>query len=326
MRPGDTSESAVSQGGVCEADLFETGVPPNRDGVGPSCVTTPPGPWLTVFEFLVQRFPGVTRDAWLARLARGDVIDTLGCAVPSQRPFEPHRKLFYYRSLPPETPIPFQEVVLYRDNYIVVVDKPHFLPVIPSGRYLQETLLVRLKRSLGVDTLAPVHRIDRDTAGLVLFTLQPATRGAYHALFREHRVCKRYEAIAASRPDLVLPLTRRTRLVQSATSFMQMNECEGTPNAETRIELLESRDGLARYRLQPLTGQKHQLRVHLAALGIPILNDRIYPHLTAESAGDAVDTERQYREPLQLLAQSLAFIDPFTGALREFESQRRLYL
>ena len=216
--------------------------------------------------------------------------------------------------------------MLYRDQYIVVVDKPHFLPVIPSGRYLQETLLVRLKRSLGIDTLAPVHRIDRDTAGLVLFTLQPATRGAYHALFREHRVCKRYEAIAAMHPDLILPLTRRSRLVQSAASFMQMIECEGAPNAETRIDLLESRDGLARYRLQPLTGQKHQLRVHLAALGIPILNDRIYPHLTPEATGDAVTMEHRYREPLQLLAQSLAFIDPFTGLSREFQSEQRLHL
>ena len=316
----------MRQGDAFEAGAAEAGVPPNRNGVGPSCVTTPPGPWLTVTEFLVQRFPGVTRDAWLARLARGDVIDVLGCAVSSQCPFAPHRKLFYYRSLPPETPIPFKEVVLYRDNYIVVVDKPHFLPVIPSGRYLQETLLVRLKRSLGIDTLAPVHRIDRDTAGLVLFTLQPSTRGAYHALFREHRVYKRYEAIAAMRPDLIFPLTRRTRLVPSDTSFMQMIESEGTPNAQTRIELLESKDGLARYGLQPLTGQKHQLRVHLAALGIPILNDRIYPHLTAESSSDVVDTELQYREPLQLLAQSLSFTDPFSGALREFESERRLHL
>jgi len=305
--------------------LANTSVPPSRNGVGPSCVTTPLGPWPTVTEFLVQRFPGVTRDAWLARLAHGDVIDAQGGAVSSQCPFEAHRKLFYYRSLPDETPIPFKEVVLFRDDYIVVVDKPHFLPVIPSGRYLQETLLVRLKRSLGIDTLAPVHRIDRDTAGLVLFTLQPATRGAYHALFREHRVCKRYEAIAAWRPDLILPLTRRSRLVQSADSFMQMTECEGIPNAETRIELLDSRDGRARYSLQPLTGQKHQLRVHLAALGVPIVNDRIYPHLTADPTGDVGATERQYDEPLQLLAQSLAFTDPFTGAHRVFESAQRLH-
>ena len=309
-----------------ERSATDAGVPPNRNGVGPSCVTTPPGPWRTVAEFLVQRFPGVTPDAWHARLTGGDVIDALGSAVSLQCLFEPHRKLFYYRSLPPETPIPFKEVVLYRDQYIVVVDKPHFLPVVPSGRYLQETLLVRLKRSLGIDTLAPVHRIDRDTAGLVLFTLQPATRGAYHALFREHQVCKRYEAIAAMHPDLSLPLTRRSRLVQSAASFMQMIECEGAPNAETRIDLLESRDGLARYRLQPLTGQKHQLRVHLAALGIPILNDRIYPHLTAESFGDVVAIEHQYREPLQLLAQSLAFTDPITGVSREFQSEQRLHL
>lgn len=321
MRQADFSDAECLQATVAEA-----GTPPSRDGVGPSRVTTPPGPWLTVTEFLVHRFPGVARDAWIARLERGDVIDARGHAVSAQCPFEPHRKLFYYRSLSAETLIPFKETVLFRDDFIVVVDKPHFLPVIPSGRYLQETLLVRLKRSLGIDTLAPVHRIDRDTAGLVLFTLQPATRGAYHALFREHRVRKRYEAIAAWRPDLTLPLTRRTRLVQSSASFMQMHECEGVPNAETRIELLESRNGLARYELQPLTGQKHQLRVHLAALGIPILNDRLYPHLKAESTEDRADTGHQFCEPLQLLAQSLVFTDPFTGMHRHFESQRLLHL
>ena len=162
------------------------------------------------------------------------MTDALGAPVAAEAPFTPHSKLFYYRRLPPEPRIPFDEAVLFQDDLIVVADKPHFLPVTPSGRYLQETLLVRLKRKLGIDTLAPVHRIDRETAGLVLFTVQPATRGRYQALFRERTAEKRYEAIAPLLEGL--PLIHASRL-EEGDSFMTMREVPGEPNAETHIEL-----------------------------------------------------------------------------------------
>ena len=212
--------------------------------------------------------------------------------------------------------------MLYRDAFLVVADKPHFLPVTPAGGYLQETLLVRLKRSLGIDTLAPMHRIDRDTAGIVLFTIQPSTRDRYQGLFRERAVHKQYEAIAPWRPELTFPFEYSSRLGESP-AFMQMQEIEGTPNSATRIALLEVRGAFARYSLQPTTGQKHQLRVHMASLGMPIVNDRIYPELQpAPSSGQV----RDYNNPLQLLARSLAFTDPVTGEERFFESRRRLHI
>jgi tRNA pseudouridine32 synthase/23S rRNA pseudouridine746 synthase len=164
----------------------------------------------------------------------------------------------------------------------------------------------------------PLHRIDRDTAGLVLFSVQPATRDQYAALFRQRVVVKRYEAIAPLRADLLLPMRHRSRLEQSE-SFMQMREVAGTPNTETGIELLEVKESLARYRLSPVTGKKHQLRAHMAALGIPILNDRLYPLLVPAS-----DNEPDYSKPLQLLAKSLAFVDPLSGQQRQFESRQQL--
>lgn len=295
---------------------------PARNGVGASCVVLPPGPWASVAEFLAVRFPSIHLMQWLARMADGDVFDATGKALPPDSPYRPHEKIFYYRSLPAEPRIPFEEHILFQDDLIVAVDKPHFLPVTPSGVYLQETLLVRLKRTLGIDTLVPMHRIDRDTAGVVLFIVQPQTRDRYHALFKEKKIHKRYEAVAPWRADLQFPLRYCSRLKESAL-FMQMEEVTGLPNAETVIDLIATHGALATYLLTPISGQKHQLRAHMAALGMPILNDRIYPVLLpAPPPGTAPD----YSMPLQLVARTIRFLDPITAAVRHFDSKRRLVL
>ncbi len=290
--------------------------PALRDGVGPSSVVLPLGPWPTVLDFLVERFPGVARAQWLQRMASGAVSCDRGHTLAPDAPFMAGLRVYYFRALPPEPKIPFDEVLLHQDAHLLVVDKPHFLPVMPSGKYLQETVLVRLKNKLGLNDLVPIHRIDRDTAGLVLFSVNPATRDAYHALFREHRVAKTYQAIAPWNPALPWPLRRESRIVESA-HFMQQCEVNGPPNALTHITPLETLGGLARYQLEPITGQRHQLRVHMAALGLPLRGDGIYPVLTPEGSAD-------YAKPLQLLAKSIAFADPVSGVALRFESQRAL--
>jgi tRNA pseudouridine32 synthase/23S rRNA pseudouridine746 synthase len=244
------------------------------------------------------------------------VVDEFGELVTPERPYPSHMRIYYYRDVDEEVGIPFEEAVLYQDEHLVVADKPHFLPVTPSGHYLQETLLVRLKNRLGIDTLIPIHRIDRETAGLVLFSINPSERNAYSALFRDHAVTKHYEAIAPWREDLLLPVTRKSRIVEDEPFFRQ-REVAGTPNSETRIEVIEKNGTQARYALSPVTGKKHQLRVHMNALGLPILNDRMYPPVA-----DTPDDD--YRLPLQLLAKSIAFTDPITGQARNFQSQLTL--
>ena len=271
-----------------------------------------------MLDFFSERFPAIAREVWQQRMAQGLVVDEHGAAVTAQRPYQGHLRVFYYRAVPAEAPIPFEETVLYQDAHLVVADKPHFLPVVPSGHYLQETLLLRLKRNLGRPDLVPIHRIDRDTAGLVLFSVQPQDRAAYSALFSQRRVNKCYEAIAPWRADLALPLTRESRIVE-AGHFMLQHETSGEPNAITHIELIAQRGELAHYRLRPVTGKRHQLRVHMAALGVPIVGDGLYPTLTPEGQID-------HAQPLQLLAKSIEFIDPVTGEPRHFESQRKLKL
>lgn len=287
-------------------------------GVSPSCVSLPGGDWPTFTDFLVQRFPDISRDVWLARMAASAVMDEFGEAVTPQRAYRGHMRLYYYRALPPETRIPFDEELLFQDQHLVVVDKPHFLPVTPSGSYLQETLLVRLKNRLGLDGLSPIHRIDRETAGIVLFSVEPQERAAYQDLFRQRTVDKVYEAIAPWQAGMHFPQVRSSRIVEGQPFFRQA-EVDGAPNSETVIELLETRGPLARYRLRPVTGKKHQLRVHMFALGLPIVNDRVYPPLDPTPDDD-------YRYPLQLLAQAISFDDPFTGERRQFSSKRTLEL
>ena len=291
---------------------------PTLNGVGPSCVGLPPGHWPTITDFLVERFPAIGRNVWLQRMADHLVVDEFGGPVTPERPYPKHMRIYYYRDVPVEQRIPFDEEILFQDAHLVVADKPHFLPVTPSGHYLQETLLVRLKKRLGIDTLIPIHRIDRETAGLVLFSVNPAERNAYQALFRDHAVTKHYEAIAPRNDDLQLPITRKSRIVEDQPFFRQ-REVAGQPNSETYIDVMEVNDGLARYSLSPVTGKKHQLRVHMNALGLPILNDRMYPPV-AETPDD------NYSLPLQLLAKSIGFVDPMTGKSRQFESQLTLTL
>lgn len=292
---------------------------PTRLGVSPSCVGLPAGDWPTFTDFLVQRFPAIARETWLERMAAGLVVDEFGTPVTAERPYRGHMRLYYYRALPAEARIPFEAEILFRDEHLVVADKPHFLPVTPSGHYLQETLLVRLKNQLGLDSLIPIHRIDRETAGLVVFCIKPSERDAYQALFRRQEVHKHYQAIAPRRDGLTFPLRRSSRIMEDALFFRQ-SEVPGPANSETLMDLLEIKGRMARYALSPVTGKKHQLRVHMNALAIPILNDRLYP--VACAAGSADD----YSQPLQLLAHSLAFEDPVTKETRRFQTRLSLAL
>lgn len=272
----------------------------------------PPGPWLTVLDGLCARFPAITRECWQGRFARGRVLDAQGQPLSMDTPYRAGAEIRYFREVADEPRIAGEEVVLYQDEHLVVADKPHFLPVMPAGAYVTETLLTRLVRRLGNPHLAPLHRIDRETAGLVMFSVHPASRARYHALFQQRMINKHYEALAPALPQIELPHFRCSR-IQPGEPFFRMCEVPGAPNSESRIEVLQRGEHGWRYRLEPVTGRKHQLRVHMAALGTPILNDRCYPELQPQAADDPA-------RPLQLLARSLTFVDPMTGEARAFTS------
>ena len=274
----------------------------------PSALQLPPGPWATVYDCLCERFPHVSATVWRDRIERQRVQDARGTSITLATPHRVGLEIRYWRDAGVEARVPGEERVLHVDDHIVVADKPHFLPVAPTGNWVEETLLRRLQRRLGLAMLVPLHRLDRATEGLVLFSVNPATRAAYHALFAARRIEKTYHALAPPLPALTFPYTHRSRLV-AGEPFFRIKEEAGTANSDTAIDVLRRDADHWRYELRPATGRKHQLRVHMAALGAPILGDRWYPQLLAGTADDPA-------RPLALLAHTLRYVDPVTGEPR----------
>jgi tRNA pseudouridine32 synthase/23S rRNA pseudouridine746 synthase len=278
---------------------------PVRDGLGPARVRLRGG---AVLVELADRFG----EEAAARVLAGEVVCADGSVVTAATVLPPNAHVYLYRDLPEEVEVPFEVPVLHRDDDIVVVDKPHFLATMPRGGHVAQTVLVRLRRSLDLPDLSPAHRLDRLTAGVLLLTVRPEVRGAYQMLFARGEVRKTYLARAAVDPALKFPMTVRSRIIKER-SVLQAREEAGEPNAETLVEHL----GGGLYRLTPHTGRTHQLRVHMASLGLPIVGDSLYPDVVTVAPDD-------FSTPLQLLAQRLEFTDPVTGVRRVFESRRSL--
>lgn len=282
---------------------------PVRDGLGPARVRLHGGP---VLAELTARFgPGAR-----AKVLMGEVVDADGAVVDEATTLAAGSSVYLYRDLPDEVPVPFDIPVLHQDADLVVVDKPHFLATMPRGRHVAQTALVRLRRELGLSELSPAHRLDRLTAGVLLFTTRREVRGAYQTAFARGSVAKTYLARAAVDPGLMLPRVVRSRIVKRRGRLQAV--CEpGVPNAETLVERISQSPDAGLYRLTPRTGRTHQLRVHMAALGIPIDGDPLYPNVIDVAEDD-------FSTPLQLLAQRIEFTDPVTGSRREFVSRRQL--
>ncbi len=291
----------------------------------PSSVTLPKNSTgcSTVLEFLIKKFSGIEPDIWLQRINDGKVQWEDKTPVSEHSPYSPHKRVLYYREVEHEPAIPFSETILYQDDKILVADKPHFMPVIPNGNYVRQSLLYRLRSNTGIDTLTPIHRIDRCTAGVVMFSINPDTRGLYQMLFANGQITKTYHAIAnvATNLDLVTQQLPRQWLVENrivrGDPWFRMTVGDGKINARTRIKCIAVKNTMGLFHLYPLTGKTHQLRLHMSGLDMPLLNERYYPGLQPESEDD-------FKQPLQLLAKRLEFVDPITAEARCFNSHMNL--
>jgi tRNA pseudouridine32 synthase/23S rRNA pseudouridine746 synthase len=301
-----------------------------RHGVSPSKVGIPANTHLSAIEFLVQRFPAIQREVWLQRFLEGGILNSKRISIAPNQSVLRETHLHYFRHVADEPTLPYKAQIIFQDEHLIVADKPHFMPVTPGGQYVQQSLLVQLKQDFNLPELSPIHRIDRETAGLVMFSVRAKDRNAYQQLFRLQQVHKTYEAIAgipeSSPLNLVFPITYKSMMASDEQFFkmreLTARECATTDqsNSETWIDCVErTSQALARYTLKPVTGQRHQLRVHMNALGLPILGDRFYPHVKyLASEKDPLD------QPLQLLAKTIAFLDPLTGTPRKFTSNLKL--
>ncbi len=285
----------------------------------PSTVVLPSidKPYPLLLEFLAKRFPNIQKEIWINRLKDGKITDVAGNAISIDTNYEPGIKLHYFREVEKEPVVPFREKIIYQNDEIIIADKPHFLPVTPSGPYVNECLLNRLKTATGNTDLTPVNRIDMDTAGLVLLSCNPKTRGLYHDLFMKKQILKIYEAVTTFTSAPEKPAwTVSNRMVKGAPWFTMTIE-EGVPNSQTEVALIKNTDTKALFRLTPVTGKKHQLRLHLSKMGYSIINDRLYPVVQEKKDPD-------FMVPLQLLAKQLKFADPVTGNFKFFTSRQKL--
>ncbi len=287
-----------------------------KPGVARSKLVCPSETWPSLLAFLCARFSHLSQAQIYQRFAEQGFRDAHQNPYAIDAPYTPNAVVYYFRQVAPEPVVPFEEFIVYQDDEILIADKPPFLTVLPAGSHLEETLLVRLKKRTGILSLVPTHRIDRETSGLVMFTLNPKTRGQYQRLFEARQISKIYEALAPTLSHQHFPLRYASRLQESA-QFMQMEEVAGEPNAISRIELIDAGEKISKYRISIETGKKHQIRAHMNALGAPILNDQIYPTLFPVG-------EDHYEKPLQLLAKELSFIDPLSHKERSFFSSRAL--
>ncbi|MGH4030689.1 RluA family pseudouridine synthase [Actinomycetota bacterium Odt1-20B] len=292
---------------------------PQRSGIDPRRVRLPQtGPWDSVRDYLIERLSGAGADVIDGMLGEGRIVGADGVPLAPDAPFTPGAYVWFHRELADEPTVPYRIDIVYRDAHIVVADKPHFLATTPRGSHITQTALARLRTELGLPTLGAAHRLDRLTAGLVLFTVRPEERGAYQRLFGDRQVYKEYEAVAAHDPSLALPRTVRSH-IRKDRGIIAAYEIPGAePNSESRVELVEHKGAWGRYRLVPHTGRTHQLRVHMNALGLPLLGDPVYPVVADPVAPD------DFRRPLQLLARVLEFTDPVTGVAHRFVSGREL--
>ncbi|AXJ09860.1 RluA family pseudouridine synthase [Arthrobacter sp. PM3] len=298
---------------------------PVRDGVNATRLRLPDeGPWETALDYMMHRWGHIDPQGIEDRFDAGEIVGEAGVALDRSTPLQDHTFIWYYRTLPPETRIPVELSILHQDEHLLVVDKPHFLPTTPGGTYIQESALVRLRNQLDLPDLIPMHRLDRMTAGVLLLSTNPATRGKYQVLFEKRQVQKEYECVSAAEPApghpaVEFPVVVRNRMTKSR-SYLLAEVVDGEPNAETRIDRLRTFDAdaaggprRALYRLEPHSGKTHQLRVHMASLGLGIVNDAFYPELLDKAPDD-------YAKPLQLLARGIRFVDPITGRPVEYRS------
>jgi tRNA pseudouridine32 synthase/23S rRNA pseudouridine746 synthase len=314
---------------------------PVRNGVNATRLRLPDaGPWETALDYMMHRWGHIDPQGIEDRFDAGEIVGEAGVVLDRTTPLQNHTFIWYYRTLPAETRIPVELSILHQDDHLLVVDKPHFLPTTPGGTYIQESALVRLRNQLGLPDLIPMHRLDRMTAGILLLSTNPETRGKYQVLFEKRQVQKEYECVSAAdpapgHPAVDFPVVVRNRMTKSR-SYLLAEVIDGEPNAETRIERLRTFDAAgtdagrdvsdtsgsgpdggsrhrALYRLEPHSGKTHQLRVHMASLGLGIVNDAFYPELLDKAPDD-------YTKPLQLLARGIRFVDPISGLPVEYRS------
>ncbi|MBV7296105.1 hypothetical protein KRX51_09300 [Corynebacterium sp. TAE3-ERU12] len=302
---------------------------PIRDGLNASRVRCPE-PGATALALITaavegqqHRHPDDDAAAIARRFADGLVVDNKGRAVAPHQPLKPGTDLWFYRIPAPEPQIAGPMPIIYSDADLVIVDKPPFLATTPRGRHITETALVRLRRHLDEPDLVPAHRLDRLTSGVLVFVRRPEARRTYQQLFTTPgAVLKIYEALAPTPPTPICDGTEIATRQDKVRGVLQAFTVPGQPNARTVIESvrpLAEDPQVAVWRLRPLTGRTHQLRLHLCELGCPIIGDPLYPTVSAVADEDPT-------QPMHLVCREMRLTHPDSGDSVHVRASRQLHV
>ena len=305
----------------------------------------------TIADYLIARFYPNNPQIIHTRFNTGEVRLDDGTILTGDSPYMPGERIWYFRELADEPQLPSDMPVLYEDEHVLAIDKPHFLPTTPRGSYIAQTALTKLRVREQNPLLIPIHRLDRPTAGVLLFAKTVQARRPFQMMFQHRQASKTYRAVAPVPSDVTaaeqalstegLQVRSHIQKIRDQLQVQQLSEQECAaqgvePNTLTTVKILRTftpsaqavegwraepalnkKQEWALYDLEPHTGKTHQLRAHLNLLGSPILGDVLYPQVLP-------DTPDRPAYPLQLLAYSLHFEHPITGERVDLHSGRSL--
>ena len=326
------------------AELAPSNTAPNNTAPNNTAPTT-------IADYLIARFYPNDPQIIHARFNTGEVRLDDGTILTSDSPYMPGERIWYFRELADEPQLPSDMPVLYEDEHVLAIDKPHFLPTTPRGSYIAQTALTKLRVREQNPLLIPIHRLDRPTAGVLLFAKTVQARRPFQMMFQHRQASKTYRAVAPVPADVTaaeqalstegLQVRSHIQKIRDQLQVQQLSEQECAaqgvePNTLTTVKILRTftpsaqavegwraepalnkKQEWALYDLEPHTGKTHQLRAHLNLLGSPILGDVLYPQVLP-------DTPDRPEYPLQLLAYSLHFEHPITGERVDLHSGRSL--